>query len=111
MSVDRNGSLQSSDSGIELSASEKIDLDTELTDVTSDDSDVDELVMVESDIDTDYDFERVNSDTELLIADSNEANCLSRWSLNHHFVFDLLVVGALVVVAVSLASCCQRALR
>ena len=45
---------------------DKVDFDTELIDVTQPEIDDDELIMVESDIDTDSDFERVNSDTELL---------------------------------------------
>ncbi len=65
---DSSGSLLSSDSGIELKMNGS-DSDTELIDVTQpeiNDHD-DELVMMESDVDADSDFERVNSDTELLV--------------------------------------------
>ena len=67
--IDSSGSLQSNDSGIELLSGgklAKVDSDTELIDVTQPEIDDDDLIMVESDIDTDSDFERVNSDTELL---------------------------------------------
>ena len=67
---DSSSSLQSNDSGIEISRSsklEKVDSDTELIDITRPEMDDDDLIMVESDMDTDSDLERVNSDTELLI--------------------------------------------
>ena len=84
---DSSGSLLSNDSGIELKMN-GCDSDTELIDVTQpekDDHD-DELIMAESDIDTDSDFDRVNSDTELLISERNEFrnsnthSTRSRWS-------------------------------
>ena len=72
-----SSSLKSNDSGIELLSSEtlsKNDSDTEqlLVDVTQSDTvtaDDELIVMAESDIDADSDFERVNSSTELLIED------------------------------------------
>ena len=48
---------------------DKVDSDTELIDVTQPEIDDDQLIMVESDIDTDSDFERVNTDIELLLRD------------------------------------------
>ena len=67
---DSSSSLRSNDSGIEMMKNaarlDRVDSDTELIDVTQPEIDDDDLIMVESDIDTDSDFERVNSDTELL---------------------------------------------
>ena len=68
--------MQSTDSGIELLPSDKIDSDTEMIDLSNNDDDPsppDGIMMAESDIDTDSDFERVNSDTELLVAERREA--------------------------------------
>ena len=68
-----SSSLRSNDSGIELLSSAKLSKDyseTELIDVTQSETDDDELIMPESDIDTDSDFERVDSDTELLIKEA-----------------------------------------
>ena len=84
---DSSGSLLSNDSGIELKMNGN-DSDTELIDVMQseiDDHD-DEIVMMESDIDTDSDFERMSSDTELLIHErrtsdthSNRSNFVKRF--------------------------------
>ena len=74
--VDSAGSMQSTDSGIELLPSDKIDSDTEMIDLSNNDDDPsppDGIMMAESDIDTDSDFERVNSDTELLVTERREA--------------------------------------
>ena len=66
--------MQSNDSGIELLPSDKIDSDdAEMIDFSNEDTNSDGIVMAESDIDTDSDFERVNSDTELLVAERLEA--------------------------------------
>lgn len=81
---DSSGSLLSNDSGIELKMNGS-DSDTELIDVTQsemDDHD-DELMMMESDVDTDSDFERVSSDTELLTSEcrtSDTRSSCSKWT-------------------------------
>lgn len=60
-----SSSLQSGDSGIELSNGVKtIDPDINLPQPDTND---DDLIMMESDIDTDSDLETINSDTELLL--------------------------------------------
>ena len=60
-----SSSLQSGDSGIELSNGAKtIDPDINLPQPDTND---DDLIMMESDIDTDSDSETINSDTELLL--------------------------------------------
>ena len=60
---DSASSLQSGDSGIELLSGVKmINLDTNVQPEIND-----ELIMMESDIDTDSDLETINSDTELLV--------------------------------------------
>ena len=77
---DSSSSMQSNDSGIELVTSERRKSDTELLDLSNGDiDDIDEyttspdgLLMAESDVDTDSDFERVDSGTELLIAERQE---------------------------------------
>ena len=61
------------------------DSDTELIDVTQSEMDDhnDELMMMESDIDTDSDFERVSSDTELLVRENRTSethSSHSKWS-------------------------------
>lgn len=62
--IDSSGS---NDSGIELPSGDRVDSDTELIDVTQSEMDDNELITVESDINTaDSEFERVHSDTELL---------------------------------------------
>ena len=74
------------------------DSDTELIDVTQpeiDDQD-DELMMMESDIDTDSDFEPVSSDTELLVREHRTSDMHSnhsKWSkfVNKHFVSSCLI--------------------
>ena len=71
--------MQSNDSGIELFPSDKIDSDdAEMIDFSNEDTNSDGIVMAESDIDTDSDFERVNSDTELLVAERLEAKKLDK---------------------------------
>ena len=75
--IDSSCSLQSNDSGIELPSStslEKVDSDTELIDVTQPEMHDDDLIIVESDIDTDSEFERVHSDTELLFKLRNDSS-------------------------------------
>lgn len=63
-SLDSASSLQSRDSGIELSNDMKtINSDTNLQPDMNDE----ELIVMESDIDTDSDFEPISSDTELLL--------------------------------------------
>lgn len=73
--------MQSNDSGIELLPSDKVDSDTEMIHNIMSNDDIDPspdgIMMAESDIDTDSDFERVNSDTELLIAERLEARKLT----------------------------------
>ena len=68
---DSSGSLQSTDSGIEMTKGTELqragDSDVELIDIMQSEMDNDDLIMVESDIDTDSEFERVNSDAELLL--------------------------------------------
>ena len=84
---DSSGSLLSNDSGIELKMNGN-DSDTELIDVTQseiDDHD-DEIVMMESDIDTDSDFERTSSDTELLIHERRTSDTHSNRSKCSNFV-------------------------
>ena len=90
---DSSGSLLSNDSGIELKMNGS-DSDTELIDVTQSkiyDHD-DELMIVESDTDTDSDFERVNSDTELLVSEHKTSNTTSKCSkVVKHFIPSCLV--------------------
>ena len=84
---DSSGSLLSNDSGIELKLNGS-DSDTELINVTQPemaDHD-DKLMMMESDIDTDSDFERVNSDTELLISERRESRNSDTHSTCSRFV-------------------------
>ena len=76
--VDSSGSMQSNDSGIELLPGDKIDSDTEMIDLSNDNPSPDGIMMAESDVDTDSDFERVNSDTELLVSERLEARKLSK---------------------------------
>lgn len=76
--VDSSGSMQSNDSGIELLPGDKIDSDTEMIDLSNDNPSPDGIMMAESDVDTDSDFERVNSDTELLLSERLEARKLSK---------------------------------
>ena len=86
-----SGSLLSNDSGIELKMNGS-DSDTELIDITQsemNDHD-DELMMVESDIDTDSDFERANSDTELLIHENGASDTCSNRSKWSKFVKHLI---------------------
>ncbi len=82
--IDSAGSMQSNDSGIELLPGDKIDSDTEMIDLSNDDPNPDGIVMAESDIDTDSDFERVNSDTELLLSERLEARKLSKSQTQNH---------------------------
>ena len=84
---DSSGSLLSNDSGIELKMNGS-DSDTELIDVTQseiDDHD-DEIVMMESDIDTDSDFEQASSDTELLTHERRTSDTYSNCSKFSNFV-------------------------
>ena len=77
--------MQSNDSGIELLPGDKIDSDTEMIDLSNDDPNPDGILMAESDIDTDSDFERVNSDTELLLSERlNEARNMSKTQNQSH---------------------------
>ena len=74
---DSTNSLQSIDSGIQLMSNTRlnglISSDTELINVTQPEIDDDDLIIVESDMDTDSDFDRVNSDSELLfVAERDE---------------------------------------
>jgi hypothetical protein len=84
---DSSGSLLSNDSGIELKMNAS-DSDTELIDVTQSEIDdhSDEILTMESDVDTtdlDSDFERVSSDTELLI---HERRTSGSYSSRSNFV-------------------------
>ena len=71
---------------LKISKLDKVDSDTELIDVTQPEIDDDDLIIVESDVDTDSDFERVNSDTELLLLE-NCANSTSVGSTRTRFLF------------------------
>ena len=73
--IDSSGSMQSNDSGIELLPGDKIDSDAEMIDLSNDDRSNDGIMVAESDLETDSDFERVSSDTELLLAERLEATC------------------------------------
>ena len=84
---DSSGSLLSNDSGIALKMNSS-DSDTELIDVTQseiNDHD-DEMIMIESDIDTDSDFEQASSDTELLIHERRTSDVHSSRSKCSNFV-------------------------
>ena len=84
---DSSGSLQSSDSGIELSSGMKVLIDSADVNLQSD-MDDDELMMVESDIDTDSDFEGVSSDTELLMKEHRDSlNLESSQAHSYSFKF------------------------
>ena len=70
---DSSSSLQSGDSGIELSGGMKtIDSDTNLQPDMNDN----ELITMESDIDTDSDFETIDSDTKLLLKTQRDSKNL-----------------------------------
>ena len=78
---DSSGFLFSNDSGIELKMNGS-DSDTELIDVMQPEINDhnDELKIMESDTDTGSDFERVNSDTELLVSEHKTSNTTSKCS-------------------------------
>ena len=69
---DSSSSLQSGDSGIELSSGMKMIDSTNLQPDINDD----ELITMESDIDTDSDFETINSDTKLLLKTQRDSKNL-----------------------------------